>query len=165
MLRLLPAEATYTLRGFWSELAVPCLGLLTLIVSYWTIKKLPATSLSECWQGLIYLVHFPALLFLPIYLMAFLIGIFAGFIGPDLMTEYVSPSGKLSLTIVRHGIICSHEVYLNRFVVMQRVDSFRIGTAKCDRNASAEISWKADETAITWQYRDRRGSISLPDNY
>ncbi|MDZ8052946.1 MAG: hypothetical protein RMX68_032735 [Aulosira sp. ZfuVER01] len=29
LLRLLPAEATYTLRGFWSISALPCLGLLT----------------------------------------------------------------------------------------------------------------------------------------
>lgn len=96
--------------------------------------------------------------------MGFFLGIFAGFIGPDLMTEYVSPSGQRSITIVRQGIICSHRVYLNRFLVMQRVGSFRIGTAKCARSASAAISWKADETAIEWQYSDRKGTLSLPDS-
>ncbi len=164
LLRLLPAEATYTLRGFWSILALPCFGLLTLIISWLALKKLPATSLSKTWQSLIYLLHFPALLFLPFYLMGFWLGIFAGFIGPDLMREYVSPSGQRSITIERQGIICKHEVYLNRFLVMQRVGSFRIGTAKCRRSASAAITWKADETAIEWQYSDRRGIISLPDN-
>ncbi|MDZ8052947.1 MAG: hypothetical protein RMX68_032740 [Aulosira sp. ZfuVER01] len=41
--------------------------------------------------------------------------------------------------------------------------SFRIDTAKCRRSASAAISWKVDETAIEWQYSDRQGTISLPD--
>lgn len=95
--------------------------------------------------------------------MGFSLGIFAGFIGPDLMTEYVSPSGQRSITIVRSGIVCSHKVYLNHFLVMQDVGSFRIGTAKCRRSASAAITWKVDETGIEWQYSDRRGTLSLPD--
>ncbi|MBW4563111.1 MAG: hypothetical protein KME32_18570 [Mojavia pulchra JT2-VF2] len=104
LLRLLPAEATYTLRGFWSVLFLPCLGLLTLVISWWAIKKLPTTSLSQCWQRLICLLHFFSLLFLWLYLMGFLLGILAGFISPDLMTEYVSPSGQRSITIVRQGV-------------------------------------------------------------
>lgn len=96
--------------------------------------------------------------------MGFFGGMLAGLIAPDLMTEYISPTGQRSITIVRHGITCSHRVYLNRFLAMQRVGSFRIGTAKCARNASAAISWKADETAIEWQYSDRKGTLSLPDS-
>ena len=155
-------SGTYLLRGFCGLMPLPILAFVISMFSLAALGQLKTAPLP-CWQKiLIRLLHGPGLFFMLLFCLAFSIFILLGMISPSQYANYLSPSGQRSVTIVSHNITCTQQVYFNRGLIMQSVDSFQIGTAKCLSNARAEIWWQPGETAIAWRYRDRNGVIELP---
>lgn len=153
---------TYALRGFWGLLPLPLLAFGASIFSLRALGKLKIAPLPRWQKLLIRMLHGPGLLFMLFLCLAFLTLVLSGTVGPSDYATYPSPSGRRSVTIASHNITCTHQVYLNRGLIMQSAGSFQIGTAKCLKNARAEIGWQPGETAIAWKYRDRQGLIQLP---
>jgi hypothetical protein len=153
---------TYELRGFWGLLSLPICAFVVAIVSWVALARLKLAPLPNWKKNLILLLHLPLTIFSSMMWLGFLLLILSGMISPSDYAYYASPSGQRSVTIISHNITCTQQVYLNHGLIMQSVDSFQIGTAKCLKSAKAKITWQSEETALIWHYGDRQGIIQLP---
>lgn len=155
-------QKVYVLRDFLELLPIPILAFFIILLSLDALKKIENAPLPYQQKLLIQILHCPILVLMYLFCVSFLLVVLSGMISPSDYTNYPSPSGQRSITIVSRNITCTQSVYLNRGFIMQLVNSFQIGTAKCSKSARAEIEWQPGETAISWKYYDHQGVIPLP---